>query len=76
MANPSIQPQYAPQQGILGFMIRNGLVSSKSEAEYVLVAVTVVAIFISLYFLQVTLSGGTPPPPPPINGQVAQYLIQ
>ncbi len=49
-----------------GLLVKWGLVSSRQEAQYVLLAIGVLAFVIAVYFF-VSLSGGDTLPPPPPN---------
>ena len=59
------RPPQSSAFDLTGAMVRWGLVSDRRQAEYVLIALAVVAFLVAAYFL-FTGGGGNLPPPPPV----------
>ncbi len=59
-------PQQAEGFDLTGKLVQWGLVSSRQEAQYVLIGVAVLALLIAAYFL-LHSTGSSLPPPPPIS---------
>ena len=59
-------PQEKEGFDILGKLVSWGLVSNRAEAQYVLMAVIVVALLIAVYFLYQAFAGGSDVPTQPV----------
>ena len=60
-------PQQSAGFDLTGKLVEWGLVSSTSEAQYVLIGVAVVALLAAAYFLFGFGGGSSLPPPPPVS---------
>ena len=58
-------PQREGGMDIVGGLVSAGLVKSRQEAQYVLVAIAVLALVVGAYFFFHSFGGGSAPPPPP-----------
>lgn len=52
---------------LTGKLVSWGLVSSRQEAQYVMIGVAVFAFIIAVFFFGRAVAGGDAPPPPPPN---------
>lgn len=50
-----------------------GLVSSRQEAQYVMIGIAVLAIVVAVFFFARSAGGNAPPPPPPGLSPAASY---
>jgi hypothetical protein len=60
-------PQRSEGFDLTGKLVSWGLVSSREQAQYVLIAVAVIAVLVAGYFFMGSISGGSVPPPPPVS---------
>ncbi len=55
--------QTSPQSGLIGLLLRLGIVKTVSQANYLLIGISVVAILISVWFMIPHKFAPTNPPP-------------
>ena len=60
-------PQRSEGFDLTGKLVNWGLVSSREEAQYVLIAVAVIAILVAGYLVIHSLGGNSAPPPIPVS---------
>jgi|GEM_PF-2495755 hypothetical protein len=66
------RPPQSSAFDLTGAMVRWGLVSTRQQAEYVMIALAVVAFLIAAYFLFTGGGSGSIPPPPPVAATPGQ----
>ncbi len=52
---------------ITGKLVAWGLVSSRTEAQYVMIGIAALALVVAVFFFGRAVAGGDAPPPPPPN---------
>lgn len=52
---------------LTGALVAWGLVSSRKEAQYVMIGVAILAFIVAVFFFGRAVAGGDAPPPPPPN---------
>lgn len=58
-------PQESSGFDLTGTMVQWGLVPSRTEAQYVLIGIAIVAFFVAVFFLFTSIGGHSTPPLPP-----------
>lgn len=54
------------ETGMTAFLVRNGIVASKTQGQFLLVVLSIVAIVASVFIFHYTTNLGTPPVPVPV----------